>query len=164
MAIVHLVCGPIGAGKTTRSMELARTLPGIRFSLDEWIINLYGNERPEPMHLEWWAERAARSSSQIWQVCRQLLALNTDVILDFGFGARSQRHHYQTLAREVGAITKLHVVTTDIAERRRRVRLRNNEKAEAFALTITDAMFDASETWWEPPTPNELNEIETVIP
>lgn len=145
----------MGAGKTTRALELACDIPAARFSLDEWIVNLYGKELPESMTMEWWADHAARASSQIWAVCQQILALDRDVVLDFGFGTREQRKNFRALARLAGANVKLHVVVAESSERRRRVISRNQGTSPTFALRITDAMFDASESWWEPPTIDE---------
>ena len=158
MATVHIICGPIGAGKTTRAQQLARELPGVRFSLDEWIVTHFGKEMPEPMNIEWWTERADRCITLIWAMCRQLLALDVDVVLDCGAPSRAHREQWRELAREAGASVKLHVVTADPSVRRERVRARNRGKPETFALTVTDAMFEGSEEWWEPPTAEELGD------
>jgi predicted kinase len=94
--------------------------------------------------------------TQIWTVCRQLLELDIDVILDFGFPGRAQRDRFRQLAIEAGARPKIHVVAGDAAERRARVHARNRDRPATFALVVTDAMFDTSEGWWEPPNPEEL--------
>jgi pantothenate kinase-related protein Tda10 len=38
---VILVCGPVGAGKTTYSMALAKEIGAIRFSIDPWMQTLF---------------------------------------------------------------------------------------------------------------------------
>ncbi|WP_083939123.1 AAA family ATPase [Deinococcus apachensis] len=38
--------GFIGSGKTTLAWRLEGTLPGMRFSSDEWRVALYGADRP----------------------------------------------------------------------------------------------------------------------
>jgi predicted kinase len=162
MPAVHMICGTLGAGKTTLARRLATETKAARFSLDEWIMRLFGTEAPEPMQLEWWVERAQRCSRQIWAVCRQLLACDRDVILDFGFPSRQHRAEYLALARAAGAQVKLYVVSADAQLRRQRVRVRNEQRAETFALTVTDGMFEGSESWWEPPTSDELAQFELV--
>ncbi|MFD2175977.1 AAA family ATPase, partial [Veronia pacifica] len=42
MAKVYFVCGFIGSGKTTYSKILADRQGAFRFSIDEWMIPLYG--------------------------------------------------------------------------------------------------------------------------
>jgi len=163
MPTVHLICGTLGAGKTTLARRLARETESVRFSLDEWIMQLFGTEAPEPMQFPWWVERAQRCSLQIWALCRQLLSVDRDVILDFGFPTREHRAEYIALARAAGATVKLYVVNADPSLRRQRVRSRNEQRAETFALTVTDGMFAGSESWWEPPTAAELELVELVV-
>jgi predicted kinase len=163
MPAVHMICGTLGAGKTTLARRLAGETGGIRFSLDEWIMQLFGTEVPEPMQFPWWHERAQRCSSQIWPLCTQLLSHELDVILDFGFALRQHRAEYLALAHAAGAQVKLYVVNADAELRRQRVRARNEQRRETFALTVTDGMFDGSETCWEPPTSDELAQVELVV-
>jgi predicted kinase len=46
MATAHLIHGYLGAGKTTFARRLEEELPAIRFSHDEWMTNLYGDDPP----------------------------------------------------------------------------------------------------------------------
>ena len=39
---IHLLCGLVAAGKTTLAKQLARSLPAVRLSRDEWMIRLDG--------------------------------------------------------------------------------------------------------------------------
>jgi predicted kinase len=156
VATVHLVCGPVGAGKTTYSRKLAQELRAARFSLDDWVVGLFGRTMPDPLSLDWWIEHCDLCSARLWLSCRDLLAVEIDVILDFGFCFRAHRDRYRALAAAAGAQISLHVLDVDPALRRQRVQARNRDKAETYALTVTDEMFDTSETWWEPPTADEL--------
>lgn len=158
MASVHLLCGPVGAGKTTYARSLARELRAARFSLDEWVVGLFGKSMPDPLSLEWWTEHCDLCADRIWLTCRELLAVEIDVILDFGLPKRAHRERYRPLIAAAGARRRIHVIDADPAVRRERVLGRNREKGETYALQVTDEMFDRSETWWEPPTPEELEE------
>src|SRR5687768_55420 len=40
-ARVHLVLGPVGAGKSTFALELARSSGAVRLTLDEWMTELF---------------------------------------------------------------------------------------------------------------------------
>lgn len=161
MPTIHLICGPLGAGKTTLARRIAREHGALRFSLDEWVMQLFGSEAPEPMLFEWWAERCHRCRQRIWAVCEAVLAQQLDVVLDFGFPAAAQRQEFRELALRSGAAPHLHVVTAAPALRWQRVLARNRDRAETFALEVTEGMFQGSEAWWEPPTGAELAEAIT---
>lgn len=155
MPTVHLITGPIGAGKTTRARRLASEQGALRFSLDEWVMQLFGTEAPDPMLFDWWSERCQRCRERIWSVCEDVLAQQLDVVLDFGFPHGEQRQEFRQRALQRGAVVHLHVVTGESALRWQRVQARNRDRAETFALVVTEAMFQGSEGEWQPPTAEE---------
>lgn len=156
MPCVHIVCGPLGAGKTTIARRLAKEHGAVRFSLDEWVMQLFGSEAPAPMRFEWWADRCKRCSERIWSTAQCILANGLDVVLDFGFPRSADREEYRGRATQIGAIVHLHVVTAAPDLRWKRVQARNRDKLETFALVVTEAMFAGSEHWWEHPSDAEL--------
>lgn len=157
-----MICGPIGAGKTTLARRLASEHRALRFSLDEWVMQLFGSEAPEPMVFDWWAERCRRCSERIWSVCAGALAQNMDVVLDFGLPGVAHRALYRALAAQAGATVHLHVVTAEPPLRWERVQARNRDRAETFALVVSEDMFRGSEAWWEPPSEAELSGAVTL--
>src|SRR5450432_2753167 len=153
MPVAHLICGPVGAGKTTLAVALAEAQRAVRFTLDEWVMALYGPDLPRPFQIAWAVPRIARCEEQIWKVARSVLEMGGAVVLDLGFVRREQRAKYRRLVGEIGGDVRVevHVLDgVDAAERRVRVRARNLARAETFALEVTDAMFDEAETWWQP--------------
>jgi predicted kinase len=154
MATVHLICGSIGAGKTTYAIALADRVRGVRFSVDEWMANLFLADRPEALSLAWAVERTARCETQIWAVADQVLARGMDVVFDVGLSKRQHRDRFRMRAGQVGAESKLHYIDVDSQTRRTRVRLRNDVGQPSFV--VTDAMFDWMEKWFEVPDDDEL--------
>jgi ribonuclease HI len=155
-AIVILVCGSTGAGKTTYAQKLARDRGGVRFSIDEWMQTLFMADQTE-IELEWMLERIERCERGIWSICSQLIALETVVVLDLGFTTRAHREKFRVLAGEAGARAAVHFVDVDADERRRRVAARNREKDPAvYAMHVTDEMFDFMEQRFEAPDATEL--------
>ena len=69
MATIHLLHGFTGAGKSTFAKKLESEIRAIRFSPDEWMVKLYGNNPPE----EKFAEYFQNVESLIWQVSSQVL-------------------------------------------------------------------------------------------
>ena len=41
-AVLHLICGQAGSGKTTYAKQLETHLNAFRFTKDEWMVSLYG--------------------------------------------------------------------------------------------------------------------------
>ncbi len=152
-SVVHLICGEQGAGKTTLARKLACELPAVRFSLDEWIMDLFGRQKPPTLTRQWWTEHAELCSDVIWATCLQLFRLQTSVILDFGFTERAHRARLFGRVHEAGARAQLHIVTAERETRRKRVHRRNRDRPETFALEVTDEMFDGFP--FEPPTGDE---------
>lgn len=78
---VVLLCGLTGSGKTTLAGELERALPGIRFSIDDWMIELFGHHMTRAQ----FDERHDAIKELIWGTVERLVALRVNVVLDFGF-------------------------------------------------------------------------------
>ena len=66
MAEVILVVGCTGAGKTTYARQLADEIGGIRFSIDEWMMPLFGPDQPQPIRFDWMMERVNRCEAMIF--------------------------------------------------------------------------------------------------
>jgi len=80
MATLHLMIGLPGSGKTTRARELEREYHALRLTPDEWHLFLYGHDVDEAVH----DMRHGKVKQVMWTVAARVLALGTDVILDFG--------------------------------------------------------------------------------
>jgi predicted kinase len=156
MPTVHLICGAIGAGKTTYARALADRVRGVRFSIDEWIANLFLPDRRPDLDLAWVIERTARCEAQMWVVADALLARGVDVVFDVGLSKREHRERFRLRAAQVGADPKLHYLDVEEATRRARVRARNAERSGPFSFEVTDAMFDFMENVFEAPGDDEL--------
>ena len=72
-AILYLLVGLPGSGKTTKAKQLEVEASALRLTLDEWMIPLFGRNEQ--------AERDALEGRLIWLALRAL-ELHTNVILD----------------------------------------------------------------------------------
>lgn len=133
MSVVHLVCGPVGAGKTTFARALAQHERGLRFSIDDWLTGLYR------------MDLGARAAS-----VRDRRA----VIADLGLFRRDQRDRWRDRAHAAGVAVRLHLVDAPVEVRRARVRARNAGGAE-LTVEVDDPTFAWSETYWQAPDPDE---------
>ena len=155
-ATLHLIFGPIGAGKTTYARALARRERAVALVLDEWGARLFGPDVQGPLELGWMMERLTRCNALIWSTATAVLAAGASVVLDLGLMRREQRERMRKLAREAGASTRWHFVDAPQSVRRARVAGRNETKGETFVREVPPEMFDMIEAMYEPPAPAEL--------
>ena len=156
MTRLVLVCGATGAGKTTYSISLAKELDAVRFSIDPWMHRLFSKDM-KSLDFDWVMERVSRCQEQIWEVSKQIIALQGNVILDLGFTTKAHRQDFITKASEVGAHSELHYLNVPVGVRKDRVEQRNIDRdPELYSFEVTDIMFDFMEPKFEPPDEQEL--------
>lgn len=159
MAVIHMICGPVGVGKTTYAAKLAGELGAVRFSIDDWISELYFPDKPDPLTYEWAVERARRCETRILAVSRSLLDLGTDVIWDMGFMERDQRDRILGEVATAPYSVRLHCLEAPVDVRRERVRRRNAGKSDGYVIDVSDEIFDFMEQRSVPVSPNEAPDI-----
>jgi predicted kinase len=164
-SLIHIICGSTGAGKTTYAIALAERISGVRFSIDEWMRNLFWIDTPQPLDSAWSMERIERCNMQIWDTATRIAVRNVPCVLDLGFSQRESRQRIVTLAREMGTTAQLHFIAVPVEERWRRVAMRNSRRGETYQLEfdVTREMFDFVESLWEPPTEEELRACDGKI-
>ncbi len=155
MAVAILVVGCTGAGKTTYACKLADELGALRFSIDEWMMPLFGPDQPTPIRFDWMMERVNRCEAMIFKMAQQGIARGVPAIFDLGFTKTEHRDKFRTLCAEAGISVAVHFVDVDAETRWKRVQKRNQEQGETFAMQVDRAMFDFMEGMWEPPRPDE---------
>lgn len=158
MKLVHMVFGPLGAGKSTFARQLNAEVIGVRFSIDEWMNELYGPDLPKPMNLAWIMARVHRCEAHIWTTALQVLGAGRDVVLDQGFMTEADRTRIRLLAGQAGYQVSSYFIDAAPQLRRERVMQRNSEKGETYAFEVTGPMFDFMESRFERPSPQELEQ------
>lgn len=154
--MIHLLFGPLGAGKSTLARQLADQHRGVRFSIDDWMLELYGPDRPQPMDLPWVLARVQRCERRIWAVAADVVRRGGTAILDLGCLQATDRTRFNALAAAQGLLLQPHFVTAPLALRRQRVMQRNRERGETFSFEVSPAIFDFMEKRFEPPGADEL--------
>jgi predicted kinase len=157
MATLHFICGSTGAGKTTYAVALAQRTKAVRFSIDEWMGNLFLPERPSPALLEWAQERTDRCEAQMWPLADQIVAHGIDVIFDIGLPRRDHRDRFRARASQTAALIKMHYLDVPVEIRRARILARNEKGGGPAGHRVIDtATFERLEEWFEAPTDDEL--------
>jgi predicted kinase len=157
-AILNVIFGPCGAGKTTYAHAFARREKAVAFILDDWMARMFGPDMPEPLQYDWMIERVGRCEGQIWATAAGVLATGTSVILDIGLMRKADRDRVREIAEATGLALQFHFVDAPQAVRRARVLDRNVVRGESFAIEVTPDLFEFIEGVYEPPEPGELDD------
>ena len=131
-----LIFGEIGAGKTTFAKQLETSLPALRFSHDEWMRQLYG-EDPLLEHFPAYYARVTALMETVWPRC---LELGLSVVLDFGFWTRRERDAVRARVARLGFEHVLYALECPEEMRWRRVEARNLQQGR-------DSLYTARETF-----------------
>lgn len=156
MARLILVCGSTGAGKTTYSISLASEIRAVKFSIDPWMQTLFSKDMTS-LDYSWMIERVYRCYEQIWEVSKQILALDGNLILDLGFTTKEQRQIFVSKAKELEVVAEVHFLDVPKDTRRQRVKQRNADKdPQLYSFEVTNMMFNFMESRFEAPDVQEL--------
>ena len=125
MGTVHIIFGPQGAGKSTYARKLAQEIQGSRFSIDDWMHQLYGPDMPKQLNFSWIMERVRRCEARIWATASDVARTGGSVVLDLGFMKVESRTEFLSLANASELKSQLHFIDAPHAMRKERVLARN---------------------------------------
>jgi len=158
MATIHLIEGPVGAGKSTFAAQLSLTHAAVHLNLDDWMVTLFRPDRPETEFMEWYAERKQRCIDQIWRVTCDLIDAGTEAVLELGLVQTSARDDFYRRVDVEGYALKVYVLETPEDVRRERVRHRNTQQGDTFKMEVSDEIFELANRAWQAPDAIEARE------
>lgn len=93
-------CGKMGAGKTTKSKQIAQDNNAVLISEDEWLESLYpGQIKTFNDYLEFSGKLKPLITSHV----QNILCTGTDVVMDFPANTVSQRKWFKNIFTEINA-------------------------------------------------------------
>ena len=116
MGTIHLVSGPIGAGKTTKALEIVHDTKAVLMSPDNWMTN-------SGIPLRYSDIRAVIEEAQ-WSISVLLLSKGHDVVIEWGTWSRLERIEILTKAQALGHKVIGYFLTPDLNTLIRRVESR----------------------------------------
>lgn len=156
MPTIHLIEGPVGAGKSTFAGRLSLELKVPHLNLDAWMVTLFAPDRPDEDFMAWYAACKGRCIEQIWAVACDLLDCGIDVILELGLVQRSDRDAFYARVDGTDYALKVTVLDTPLELRRQRVRERNTKASGTYRMSVSDEVFELADRFWESPDEAEI--------
>ncbi len=151
MAILFLICGLPGAGKTTLAKQLELSQSALRLCPDEWITSILADVTDT---FEMDRLRTPVESVQ-WEVAKRALTLGVNVILENGFWSREERASYRSQAEALGAQVQLIYLDVERDELWARLSKRNQNVPQG-SFAVSEDQLDLWLSWFEPPTADEI--------
>ena len=147
----YIICGFIGAGKTTFARKLESETGAIRITKDEWMVRVFGNKITSDKNFEKYDKNITELATDI---AFKILKTGKDIIIDEGFWVKSQRDDIRKKILAIGAKPILYYVECPIEKMRERTFARS-ENPIKDSFEISGEMFDSYVKYWEPPTKDE---------
>ena len=157
MPRIHLIEGPVGAGKSTFANQLGQQIGCSAIALDDWMATLFRPDRPNENLMQWYVERKARCITQIWRVADGLLQSGSDVILELGLIRYQDRIAFYDRMNTARHDFTVYVLDVPRDVRRSRVERRNVEQGSTFSMVVPQEIFEISSDMWQPPTQSEID-------
>ncbi|WP_193367545.1 AAA family ATPase [Pelagibius marinus] len=154
---LHLLCGKIATGKSTLARRLAESPKTVLISEDDWLARLYPGEIAT---LDDYRRCSARLRGALDGHVVALLCAGVSVVMDFPANTVEIRGWLRRLFERAGAAHRLYWL--DVADDVCKLRLGQRNAAGGHAFTPSEADFDLFSRHFQPPTPEEGFQIETL--
>jgi len=151
-------CGKMGAGKSTKSLEIARASGAVLLSEDEWLASLY----PGCIQtLQDYIEYSRRLKPPIKKLVQDILLAGTDVVMDFPANTVQQRQWFRAIYSEINAPHQLIFINQSDAVCLEQIARRRESHPER-AATDTEEMFASVSKHFVAPTADEGFNLVTI--
>lgn len=146
-AVVHLLVGMPGAGKTTYAKALEAEANALRLTPDEWQLALFGQVNP--------SDKRLLIDGKLVEIGLRAAALGTNVIFDFGLWKRDERYALRALSEDAGATCSITYFPIDSQTQCDRVSARYIATPQDY-FWIDDRQLEAWREEFEEPDEQEL--------
>ena len=129
---VYLICGFLGAGKTTYSKKLAQNTGALHLNPDDVCMQKY---KPQEYENNWEA-CFAKTLDFLWQKVASYITQNQDVIFDMGFWSKSSRQNAIAKIKQMGGEPIIHYIYAPDFILKQRLMTRSGKIAEQNLLNF----------------------------
>lgn len=157
LGTLYFFCGKMGAGKSTKSKQLALDHHAVLLSEDEWLSSLYPHQITS---FEDYLKFSALLKPLVKKHVQNILSVGTNVVMDFPANTQKLRKWFLDIVTEVNASHQLIFLNLNNDQCLRQIAQRRNEQPERAAFD-TEAVFIQVTKFFEAPEASEgLNILE----
>ncbi len=147
----------MGAGKSTKSIQLAKDKHAVLLSEDEWLSSLFPNQIKT---FDDYLKFSLQIKPLVKKHVQNILSVGTDVVMDFPANTKKQREWFLDMASGVNACHQLIYLNVKNEQCLRQIERRRTEQPERAPFD-TEAMFFRVTKFFEAPEASEgLNILE----
>jgi len=150
---LFLMVGLPATGKTTAARLLEVEHQALRLTKDEWVKALYGERNPP--------SASDVIEGRLVEIALRALALDTNVVIDFGLWGRDERSALRQAAIDRGARVEMHYLEVSPSEQRRRLDQRYADEPHA-TWPVSETEVSSWSDVMQVPTPEEIDGTEPV--
>ncbi|MCH9638807.1 MAG: ATP-binding protein [Betaproteobacteria bacterium] len=151
-------CGKMGAGKTTKSQELARRSGSILLSEDDWLTAIYPDEI---ISFNDYIKYSARLKPLLKGHVQSILNAGISVILDFPGNTKQQRAWFKEIFSAFNIPHKLIYIEADDELCLKQIEIRNKNHPER-AQFDNETVFHQVTSYFQIPSEDEGFNIEVI--
>ena len=144
-------CGKMGAGKSTKSQQLALDRNAVLISEDEWLASLYPNQIAS---FEDYIKFSGQLKPLVKSHVQNILSAGTNVVMDFPANTVSQRKWFKAIVSEIDAPHELIYLNTSEEICLKQIAQRCIERPER-ANFDTEEVFHHVTSFFEEPNAEE---------
>lgn len=151
---LYFFCGKMGAGKSTKSKQMAKEKNAVLLSEDEWLASLYPNQITS---FEDYLKFSAQLKPMVKKHVQNILSVGTNVVMDFPGNTQKQRKWFLDLTSEVNANHQLIFLNLSNQQCLRQIAQRRNEQPERAAFDTEATFIQVTKFFEEPEASEGLN-------
>lgn len=157
LGTIYFFCGKMGAGKSTKSKQLAIEKHAVLLSEDEWLSSLYPNQITS---FEDYLKFSAQLKPMMKKHVQKILSVGTNVVMDFPGNTQKQRKWVLDIASEINANHQLIFLNLNNEQCLRQIAQRRNEQPERATFDTEETFMNVTKFFEAPEASEGLNILE----